>query len=70
MSADGPYVPTKAITEAVKGQETEILRALGINWDTKTKHISCPYPDHSDEDPSWRWNSARGRAHCTCTRSA
>jgi hypothetical protein len=69
MSGDGPYVPTNAIREAVKGRETEILRALGINWEANAKHIRCPYPDHDDIHPSWRWDPATQRAHCTCTRS-
>src|SRR5919106_7095923 len=61
------YVLTQAIREAVKGRETEVLEALGIAWADGAPHISCPYPDHSDEDPSWRWNERRARAHCTCT---
>jgi hypothetical protein len=60
------YVSTQAIREAVKGRETEVLEALGIAWADGAPHISCPYPDHSDEDPSWRWNERRARAYCTC----
>src|ERR687892_1497937 len=60
------YVPTQAIREAVKGRETQVLEALGIAWADGAPHISCPYPDHSDEDPSWRWNERRARAYCTC----
>jgi hypothetical protein len=67
---DGSYVPTKVITEAVKGRETEILSALGIGWNGKTNYIRCPYPNHGDEHPSWRWDAAKRRAHCTCTPSA
>src|SRR5262249_24140101 len=36
----------------------------------KSSHIRCPYPDHEDQHPSWRWNDAKSRAHCTCTPSA
>ena len=70
MSTAGPYVSTAAIRDAVNGRETDILKAMGISWNGKASHIRCPYPDHSDEHPSWRWDSAKGRAHCTCTPSA
>jgi hypothetical protein len=60
------YVPTQAIREAVKGRETEVLEAIGIAWDDGAPHISCPYSDHSDEDPSWRWDARKAKALCTC----
>ena len=60
------YVSKQAIREAVKGRETEVLEALGIAWAGGAPHISCPYPDHSDEDPSWRWHERRAKAYCTC----
>ena len=60
------FVLTQAVREAVKGRETEVLQALGIGWPDGTPHISCPYPDHADEDPSWRWDERRVRAYCTC----
>ena len=69
MSGVDRYVPTKSIRHAVMGRETEVLNALGIPWDGKSSHIHCPYKDHTDEHPSWRWNSSKARAHCTCTRS-
>jgi putative DNA primase/helicase len=70
MSAGERYVRTKEIQDAVKGRESAVLTALGIHWDGKSSHIRCPYPDHEDQHPSWRWNQARRRAHCTCTPSA
>ena len=71
MSGAERYVPTKAIRDAVAaGREAEVLSALGIQWNRKSGHIRCPYPDHKDEHPSWRWNPAKRKAHCTCTRSA
>ena len=70
MTGAGCYVQTKAIRDAVAGRETEVLRAMRIHWDGKSSHIRCPYPDHKDQHPSWRWNQAKRRAHCTCTRSA
>ena len=70
MSAGERYVRTKAIHDAVKGREAAVLNTLGIHWDGKSSHIRCPYPDHEDQHPSWRWNRVKGRAHCTCTPSA
>jgi hypothetical protein len=70
MSGGERYVPTKAIRDAVKGREINVLSALGIHWDGKSSHIRCPYPAHEDQHPSWRWNQAKRRAHCTCTPSA
>jgi hypothetical protein len=70
MSGGNRYVPTGAIRDAVKGHEATILAELGIDWTGKKKHIRCPYPDHPDENPSWRWDDAKGRAYCTCMKSA
>jgi phage/plasmid primase-like uncharacterized protein len=61
------YVPTKEIQEAVKGREREVLEALRIPWDGGSGHIKCPYPDHADANPSWRWDDRKRKAHCTCT---
>jgi hypothetical protein len=60
------YVPTKALQQAVQGREKEVLEALKVAWQVGTPHIRCPYPDHSDENPSWRWDQPKARAHCTC----
>jgi hypothetical protein len=60
------YVPTQAIREAVKGGETTVLAALAIAWQNGAPHISCPYPDHADQNPSWRWDERKARAFCTC----
>jgi hypothetical protein len=70
MTAAEPYVPTASIRDAVRGRESAVLTALGIHWDGKSSHIRCPYLDHEDQHPSWRWNQAKRRAYCTCTRSA
>src|SRR5688500_186618 len=64
------YVPTRTLQQAVRRRETELLKALGIPWQNGAPHIRCPYPDHSDEDPSWRWIERRAKACCTCTESA
>jgi hypothetical protein len=67
MTADltGRYVKTEAIQQAVRGHESEILSKLGIEWPGKG-HIHCPYPDHPDNDPSWRWDDIKNCAFCTC----
>jgi hypothetical protein len=45
-SADGErYVPHKAIRDAVKGREVEVLQAIGIDWQGGRDHITCPYPN-------------------------
>jgi phage/plasmid primase-like uncharacterized protein len=59
-------VATKAIAAAVKGRETDILGKLGIDWRNSQQHLNCPYPDHDDRDPSWRFDDKTGRALCTC----
>ena len=64
MSGDR-FVRTQAIQGAVRGHEIEVLSALGINPRGRG-HITCPFPDHDDADPSWRWDERRARAHCTC----
>jgi hypothetical protein len=67
MTADytGRFVTTSAIRKAISDDEAEILSKLGIEWHGKG-HIHCPYPDHPDKDPSWRWDDGKGRAFCTC----
>jgi len=40
-------VQTRAIKEAVKGREAEILDALQIDWRSGQLHITCPYPRHA-----------------------
>jgi hypothetical protein len=68
MIAAERYISTAAIRRAVGGRELDILAALGIQC-CGSQHIHCPYPDHADKDPSWRWDAEKKRAFCTCTRS-
>ncbi len=70
MTTAQPYVQTKAARDAVVGRESEVLAGLEITWTEKSSHIRCPYPNHDDQHPSWRWDAAKKRAHCTCTSSA
>jgi hypothetical protein len=66
MSA-AEFVVTAAIKHAVAGREAEVLEGLGIDWRSGRPHIQCPYRDHADSDPSWRWDDRHRRAHCTCS---
>ncbi|MCD6072888.1 MAG: hypothetical protein K0S42_3404, partial [Microvirga sp.] len=45
------YVPTAPLQQTVRGRETEVLEALRIPWQGGSRHITCPYRDHSDENP-------------------
>src|SRR5215472_5858595 len=60
------FVTTADIRAAVKGRETDLLDALKIDWRGANTHISCPYPDHADNNPSWRWDERKCKAFCTC----
>lgn len=69
MSTAEQYVATATIRREVSGRETEILSALGIRWTGGSQHITCPYPAHTDKNPSWRWDAVKVRAYCTCAPS-
>jgi hypothetical protein len=60
------FVAAKAVHAAVRGHEADILDTLGIPWRQGRPHIRCPYPDHVDNNPSWRWDPKRDCAFCTC----
>ncbi len=67
MSKRQSYVATQEIKVAVQGREAEVLDGLNIPWRDGRPHIRCPYPDHADERPSWRWDHKMARARCTCS---
>jgi hypothetical protein len=50
----------------INGRQLQVLAALGIHWRQSSKHIRCPFPDHDDHNPSWRWDDASGKWFCTC----
>jgi hypothetical protein len=51
------------------GREVELLARLGIDWPQRgQRHIRCPFPDHEDRHPSWRWDAERRAWFCTCGR--
>ena len=58
------------IKGAVEGRETEILDKLGIRWRDGHPHIHCPYLGHLDKHASWRWDTGKARAFCTCSDKA
>jgi hypothetical protein len=60
------YVCSTDIRRALEAREEHILDAVNIPWRTGRPHIRCPYPDHDDANPSWRWDVRKKRAYCTC----
>jgi DNA-binding Lrp family transcriptional regulator len=66
MTESDRYVTTAQIRAAFSGRETELLDALGIPWRNGQSHVACPYRDHHDDHPSWRWDGCKRRAFCTC----
>jgi hypothetical protein len=68
MSDADRYVTTPDIRVAIRGHETGILDGLGIDWQQSkaSPHTNCPYLDHADTRPSWRWDARKRRAFCTC----
>jgi len=69
QSQSDRHVPWRAVREAVRGRETEVLDKLGIDWRSPA-HIHCPYPRHEDRNPSWRWDPDAAKARCSCDSSA
>ena len=66
MTAVDRFVATAAIRSAIEGLEADVLEALKIPWRQGKPHIRCPYPQHVDQNPSWRWDERKQRAYCTC----
>ena len=62
----GRLVRFDDVQRAVLGREVEVLRSLGIDLKGR-QHICCPYPNHDDRHPSWRWDARRSRAFCSCS---
>ena len=52
--------------EEFAGEELEILARLDIWNADNRRHRTCPFPDHEDKNPSWRWDSGKSRWFCTC----
>jgi hypothetical protein len=64
------FVASDDIRAAVKSRESDVLDALGIRWREGSPHITCPYREHSDKHPSWRWDGRKARAYCTCVKGS
>jgi hypothetical protein len=62
------YVKTGPIKAAAKGRESDIVRSVGVSWPPPhgRDHITCPYADQDDHNPSWRL-MGNGAAICTCS---
>ncbi len=69
MNAAERFVATPDIRAALAECEIDVLDKLGIDWRAGNPHILCPYRDHLDRNPSWRWDEKKARAHCTCSNS-
>jgi hypothetical protein len=63
--------PRRDIHAEIRDDGLGILRDLGIPWPPQGKrtHIRCPFPDHPDNNPSWRYVAHKRRAYCTCAPS-
>lgn len=53
------------IKDSIAGREEQILDALRIPWESK-RPIRCPFVDHDDQNPSWRWDSRKSKFYCSC----
>jgi hypothetical protein len=64
----GSNAQIQTVKSALRGQEIDLLRRLGVNWPPSdaAKHINCPFPGHDDRNPSWRWDERERRWFCTC----
>ena len=68
MTEPTRFVTIAAIRRAISGHETDILDAIGVPWKDGRPHINCPYRDHADDNASWRWDTKRAKAQCTCSK--
>ena len=55
------------IHDRIRGRETDLLRAVGIEPPERGGHVTCPFPGHADRHPSWRWDARKRRFYCSCT---
>ena len=57
-----PHIDTATLKAAVAGHEEDVLRAIGVPWRGTGQHIKCPFPNHTDDHPSWRWDGKKAAA--------
>jgi len=51
----------------IEGRELLVLSAVGIvPPKRRDEKMRCPFPDHEDKDPSWRWEERQNRYFCSC----
>jgi RecA/RadA recombinase len=61
------YVSWIAAQQMVMGRGLEVLRLAGVSWPPpRGDKTNCPFPDHPDHNPSWRFSEECGRWFCSC----
>jgi hypothetical protein len=64
---NGRLSPRPSAKELIRGRELDLLNHFGVAWPAQGKtHMCCPFSDHPDDNPSWRWDSSEARWFCTC----
>ena len=66
LQSEREFVLTSGIHRAVASREAKVLAALGIGWQTGRPHITCQYPRHADDNPSWRWELREAQVFGIC----
>ena len=57
---------TERLREVEKTHAESILAAIGAKPQVGKRHQRCPFPDHEDSNPSFRYDPDSGRVFCTC----
>jgi len=70
MKLARPQASTRAAEawrDRLVDREPELLARLGVDWPQHgQRHIRCPFPEHEDRRPSWRWDTEHRAWFCTC----
>src|SRR3954463_2392701 len=67
MTATQEGVVAGDIHQRLAGRERELFEVLRTGLPKDGSHARCPFPDHTDEHPSWRWDQKKRRWFCSCT---
>ncbi len=57
---------TERLRRVEKANADRILAAIGANSQVGKRHQHCPFPDHEDRNPSFRYDPDSGLVFCTC----
>ena len=57
---------TERLRRVEKANADRILAAIGANSQVGKRHQCCPFPDHEDSNPSFRYDPDSGLVFCTC----